>query len=133
MAVSTNSIQVTWGGSNSTSVAAGGTANSDTITFSDSAIYAELMVKADNEGTPADGDTLDVYLQKIADPDADSSNDTESTGTFLVQLDTYGDADPSVRVISIPVGFANARLHVENNAGSNAITVSATITEKTSS
>lgn len=130
MAFSTNEIQVTWTSSNTTSVSASGTANSDDISFSVSAIYAEIMVKADNSGTPADGDTLDVYLQKKADPDADSSDDYESIGSFLVQLDTY-DNDPAVRVISIPVGF-NGRLHVENN-GASAMTVSAKVIEKLSS
>ena len=131
MAVSTNDIQVTWSSSNSKSVSAAGSENSDNISFSSTAFYAEIMVKADNGGTAADGDTLDVYLQKKDDPDNDSTDDYESTGTFLVQLDTYNDADPAVRVVSLPVGIGSARLHVENNASSNSITVSATITEKT--
>lgn len=130
MAFSTNEIQVTWSSANTISVAAAGTANSDDITFSASAVYAEIMVKTDNSGTPADGDTLDVYLQKKSDPDADSTDDYETTGSFLVQLDTY-DSDPAVRVISIPVGF-NGRIHVENN-GASAMTVSAKVIEKLSS
>jgi hypothetical protein len=130
MAVSTNDIQVTWSSANYKSVSSSSSENSDDISFSASAISGEIMLKADNGGTAADGDTVDFYLQRKDDPDNDSTMDYESDGMFLAQLDTY-DSDPKVKVVSIPVGITSGRLHVENNASSNSITVSATITEKT--
>ena len=128
MAISRNSIQVTWSGANTISVAAAGTNDSDSISLSSTGIAAQIMCKADNSGTPADGDTVDVYLQYIADPDGDSANDTDTIGISLCQLDTYNDGGLAVKTVQLPIGFTSVRLHVENN-GASAMTFSATINE----
>ena len=131
MAVSTNEIQVKWGDSNTSSVAAGAAQDSDSFQMSDGAVYAEIIFKAVNGGTPADGDSVDFYLRKISDPDQDSTLDEETVGSFLCQLDISSSAT-AVKRVCLPVGFPSCKIHVENN-GASSVTVSARVAEKVSS
>jgi len=133
MAVANNEQQVTWSSSDSISVSAAGTQTSDAVAFSATAFAAMIMLKADNNGTPASGDTVDFYaLLSCGDPDGSSSDEypnDDSDGIFLARLDTDAD-DPALATVALPVAKA-ARIHARNNASSNAITVSACINEKT--
>lgn len=122
----------------SKSVSSGGNATSDAITVS-TAISSKLVVeryvllKADNGGTPASGDTVDFYLlTEIGDPDADPDSVDEFTtaghGLFLYQLDTNTE-DPAISpVVAIP-SCDSAKIYAVNNAASNSITVSGQMLE----
>lgn len=122
----------------SKSVTASGNATSDaftTNTASSSKLVVEryVILKADNDGTPASGDTVDLYLlTEIGDPDADPDSADEFTtaghGLFLYQLDTNTE-DPSISpVVAIP-SAVTAKLYAVNNSSVRAITVSAQMLE----
>ncbi|HPC95211.1 MAG TPA: hypothetical protein PLU87_09725 [Sedimentisphaerales bacterium] len=133
MAVANHEIQVTWSSSNSASVSGGATAASDAMSFSASGFDAMVTLKAENNGTPVSGDTVDFYaLLSCGDPDGSGSDEfpnDDSNGIFLVRLDTYAD-DPAVATVTIPVA-KSVKIFARNNASSNSVTVSACLNEKT--
>jgi hypothetical protein len=133
MAVANNEQQVTWSSSDSVSVSAGSNQTSDAVSFSATAFDAMITLKADNNSTPASGDTVDFYaLLTCGDPDGSGSDEypnDNSDGIFLVRLDTNAD-DPAVATVALPVA-KGVKLYAKSNASSNAITVSACINEKT--
>jgi hypothetical protein len=133
MAVANNEIQVTWSSANSKSVSAGTTEKSDALSFSATAFDAMVTLKADNNGTPAAGDTVDFYaLVSCGDPDGSGSDEypnDDSDGQFLARLDTNAD-DPAISTVVLPVA-KGVKITAVSNASSNAITVSACINEKT--
>jgi hypothetical protein len=135
MAVANNEQQVTWSSSNSVSVSAGGNQTSDAVTLSTTAFAAMVTLKADNDGTPAGGDTVDFYaLLTCGDPDGGASDEypnDDSDGIFLTRLDTDAD-DPALATVSLPVAKA-VKLYARNNSSGRAVTVSACINEKTAS
>ena len=128
MAISRNTINVLWGSSYSKVVAPAGVELSERFQFSATSGAAEITIKAVNAGTPVEGDTLHVYLQKQADPDNDSVLDWDNVGTELCVLDTYR-GDPAQATVVIPVSAVYGRIRVDNDAGANNITVSAVIAE----
>ncbi len=134
MAVANNEIQVEWdSGNDSKSVSAGAAAASDAFSFSATAIDAMVTLKADNAGTPASGDTIEVYLlATCGDPDGASTDEypaDDEEGILLGVLDTHAN-DPAVRTVTCPVA-KGAKLYAKSNAASNAITISACLNEKT--
>lgn len=133
MAVANNEQQVTWSSSNSISVSAGSSQTSDIASFSATAFDAMVTLKADNNSTPASGDTVDFHaLLSCGDPDGSGSDEypnSDSDGIFLARLDTNAD-DPSVATVALPVA-KGVKIYAKNNASSNAITISACINEKT--
>ncbi len=133
MTVANNEQQVTWSSSNSVSISAGSRQTSDGVTLSTSAFAAMITLKADNNGTPAGGDTVDFYaLLSCGDPDGSGSDEfpnDDSSGIFLARLDTGAD-DPALATVALPVAKA-VKLCAVSSAASNAITVSACINEKT--
>lgn len=133
MPITKQARQVYWAGAVTVSVAAGGAATSDAITPGADAVGAILQVKADNTGTPAAGDTLDVYLLMTAgDPDAATDvadeYDTINHGLFLMRLDTSAD-DPALKSVEIPTAMKGYKVRVVNN-GASAMTVSAQVYEQ---
>lgn len=114
----------------SKSVTSGSNATSDEVSVDADAIMASLVIKADNAGTPASGDTLDVsLLANVGDPDADPDSADEFTSTghglHLTRLDTNTD-DPAISYnVPLPLPLKGFKLYAENNAASNSITVSA--------
>ncbi len=136
MTIANNEKQVLWSAAASVSVTAGGNQTSDAITLSTSCYDAMITMKADNEGTPASGDTVEIYaLQSCGDPDGASTTEYPSDGDdgiLLAVLDTNAN-DPMVKTVSLPVGAPYLKLYAKSKASSNAITVSACINEKTSS
>jgi hypothetical protein len=135
MVVANNEKQIEWATADSKSVAAASEETSDAITYSTAAFEGTITLKADNDGTPADGDTVDFYLLNSAgDPDgagaAEYPND-ETDGLFLARLDTYTPGnDPAIATVAIPVSVS-AKVFAKNNSSGRAITVSACINEKT--
>ena len=133
MPITKQARQVLWAGGVTVSVAAGAATNSDTITPGADAVGAVLQVKVDNTGTPAAGDTLDVYLlMTTGDPDADPDSadefDTNNHGLFLMRLDTNAD-DPAIKTVEIPTAMKAYKVRVMNN-GASAMTVSAQVYEQ---
>ena len=131
MAVSRSELQVTWAtAANSSSISSGSNENSEAFTFSATTFDAIVQLKADNDGTPASGDTVDFYvLYTSGDPDGASTDeyDTDSHGTWLATLDTNTE-DPAGTHVEISVA-KGGKIRAVNNSGGRAITVSATITE----
>lgn len=127
MAVTHTEIQVTWSASNSVSVSAASAQTSDIETFDTTAVDAMITLKADNNGTPANGDTVDFYvLYSTGDPDGASTDefDTATQGTFLCTLNTAVD-DPAIKTVPLRTAASEFKVYAVNNAASNAITVSA--------
>lgn len=133
MAADKNIHHGKWGGSNSQSVTAGGNNTSDAVTLSTTAVSASVQVKADNNGTPAAGDTINVKaIYSLGDPDADpdSSDEDDTAGHAqpLGQLDTNTD-EPAIFTRVINHDAKTVKIRVESDAASNAITVSFQIRE----
>lgn len=135
MPLTHNEIQIQWSTANSVSVAAGGNTTSDTFTLDATTIQASLQIKADNDGTPASGDTVDLWLQAtLGDPDGSGANEygTGEQDLHLGILDT-NDNDPALLTVQIPVPLVGGRVYAVNNSGGRAITISAIILEQQSS
>ncbi len=120
---------------NSKSIAAAGNATSDAHSMGDETIDAQVIVKADNAGTPASGDELTVkILATVGDPDADPDSADEYTTTshakVVAVLDTNSE-DPAISgPIGIPPALKGIKVYASNGASSNAIVASAQIREK---
>ena len=104
------------------SVTAGGTDTSDTEDFNTAAVDAMLTVSANNGGTPAAGDTMDVYI--LFETGATVGFDTAGSAMYLGTLDTNTE-DPATRTWRIPTAASHFQVYVVNNAASNSITPSA--------
>jgi len=127
MGLATSQHQVTWSASNSASVAAGGNATSDAKTIDGAMTAGSVTIKADNGGTPASGDILEVrilYTNGDPDAEADSADEYDNRGSVPpVLLDTY-DADPAI--VTLPLMVAKSyKIDAVSQAASNSITVSA--------
>ena len=133
MAITRTETQVTWSASNSVSVSAGGNQTSDEINLDATCVAAQISLKADNSTTPAADDQIDFYLlQTSGDPDGASTDEFDTVGhaTFLARLDT-NDEDPAGKTVALPIPQKGAKLYATgaDSGSTNAVTVSATITE----
>lgn len=132
MALTVNELQVTWSAASSVSIASGGNNTSDVITFTAGTVFqAKIQMKADNDGSPAVGDTVDFYLlESHGDPDGASTDeyDTATQGKHLARLDTNSN-DPAISSVWLPGPFYKAKIYAVNNSSGRAITVSAIIQE----
>lgn len=130
MAVSRSEVQVQWSSSDSVSVTAAGNQTSDAATLQSSLLGGSVQLKADNAGTPSDGDTIDFYLlPTLGDPDGSGSDEYpagDDHGIYLGTIDTYAQ-DGDNLVVALPVLCKSAKIYAKSNASSNAITVSACI------
>ena len=128
MAVSKSETQITWPTAvNSKSVAAGGSQESEELTFSATAFKVDIELKADNDGTPAAGDTVTFYLLLTGgDPDGTGSDEfaTAEHGIFLAELDTNTE-DPAIEVVPGVAAPKKGKIRAVNNSSGRAITVSA--------
>jgi hypothetical protein len=133
MAVSKAQTQITFSAAASVSVASGSNATSDAFSFAATSFAATAQLKADNNGTPASGDTVDVYAEySNGDPDAapDSADEYDTAGhaQWLARLDTTVE-DPAIVTVELnPVAKA-VKFRFVNNSGGRAITCSAQVTE----
>jgi hypothetical protein len=97
MASTINEQQVLWSAASSVTVSANTIQWSDGVTLNAEDWDAALSVSADNAGTPASGDTCDVYVAwSTGDILGDSSNDydTNEHAQFIGRLDTFGTNTP---------------------------------------
>lgn len=135
MAITRAETQVTWPtAANSASVSAGGNATSEEFNLDASCVAAQVSLKADNSTTPASDDQIDVYLlQTSGDPDGASTDEFDTTGhaLFLCRLDTNTE-DPAIMTVPLPIPQKGGKIYATgaDSGNTNAITVSATITEQ---
>ncbi len=97
MASSKNATQIQWSAANSVTVSSATVVWSDAFTLNAEDWQAELQVDANNAGTPASGDTCDVYVAySTGDILGDSGDDFASVehSEFLFRLDTFGTNTP---------------------------------------
>lgn len=115
--------QITWASAASKAVSAGASETSDAFVFNAGDWAAQIQVEANNNGTPASGDTVDVYILW----DVGSVSDTAATAVALCVLDTYA-VDPAVITVTLPTPAASGfRLHAANRSSGRSITVSAKV------
>jgi len=103
MAVTRNDRNVTWDtGSSSKTVSVNTRVDSDAMTFDATDIKGSIQIKADNQGTPAAGDTADFYIKWTTDG---STYDTDEFAEGPYRLDTVAANTPGEdpAVMSIPV------------------------------
>jgi hypothetical protein len=132
MAITVNEVQVTWSTASSVSIAAAGNNTSDVATIDQTCFQATIMLKADNDGTPAAGDTVSFYLlASLGDPDGASTAEygTTTQDIPLVTLDTNAN-DPAIATAVLPMPLVTGKVYAVNNSAGRAITVSATILEQ---
>ena len=128
-----NDSALQWSASSSTSLTSN-TARvaSDAKTIHADAVGASLRVLCDNAGTPASGDTIDLWI--AWSPDG-TNYDTDEHAMFLGRLDTFGTndpgEDPAAKTFFLAVsGFQSFRLLARGNqSASRNITLSAIYNE----
>lgn len=131
MAITKSETQITWSAANSVSVAASGNATSDAFSFDATSLLAMITLKADNNSTPAAGDTVTFYLlYTTGDPDGTGSDEYDSTtqGTLLAVVDT-SITDPAQTTVEVCPSAKGGKIYAVNNNATRAITVSATMYE----
>jgi len=135
MAITRAETQVKWAGTVDTdSIAAGGSEESLEFNLDATCVAAQISLKADNSTTPAADDQIDFWLlQTSGDPDGAGTDEFDTTGhaLHLGRIDT-NDEDPGILTVNLPIPQKGAKIYAEGiTAGTtNAITVSATITEQ---
>ena len=127
MALTKNETGITWSASSSKSVTAAATDTSDAATLDATDFAGSIQVTADNNGTPASGDTVDCYIAWTLDG---TTYDTTEHAQWICRLNTYPTntpgEDPANKTITLDVaGKYGLKLITTNNAGSNGITVTA--------
>ena len=131
MAITKSETQIQWSAANSVSLAASGTTTSDAFVFDATSFLAMITLKADNNGTPASGDSVTFYLlYTTGDPDGTGADeyDTTTQGTLLALLDT-NTSDPAQTTVAVNPSAKGGKIYAVNNNASRAITISATMYE----
>lgn len=135
MALTRTESQITWSSSASLTLSSTSRTDSDAFTFDATDVSASVQVSADNAGTPASGDTLDVYIKwTTGDVLGDSADDfdTDEHAQFLFRLDTFSTntpgEDPARKTVDIPVSAKGFKLSVVGaQAGTRNLTVRARV------
>jgi hypothetical protein len=97
MASSVNETGITWSAAASISLNSTSRFDSDAVTLNAEDWDASIQLSADNSGTPASGDVVDVYvIWTNGDILGDSGDDydTAEHGELLRRLDTFGTNTP---------------------------------------
>ena len=137
MPLSRNETKVLFSSANSVSISAAGSNVSDAVSLDTTCVDAAITVKADNAGTPAAGDTVDVYvLLSAGDPDGAAVADEFASADgvhsqFLCQLDT-NTSNPAIITAPYQAVPQAGKLYAVNN-GASPVTFSAVIEELRSS
>ena len=139
MAISVSEQQVTWDtGSNSKSVAASGNATSDAMTKTATTLSRSITCKADNNaGTPAANARISFYaLYSCGDPDGASTEeyDTPEAAELLCTINTgTNGSDPRVKTVRMQEAPAFYKIYAKNLDSTDAVTVSACVSQIISS
>ena len=131
MAVTKSENQIVWSSANNLSVSSASNGTSDAFTFNGGSINATITCKADNNTTPASGDTVEFYLLYTnGDPDGTGGDeyDTTTQGTLLCVLDTNL-TDPAQATITVNPSAKGGKIYAVNKSATHAITVAATMYE----
>lgn len=129
--------QVLWSTASSLSVTSATEVVSDVFTLDDSAVGFDLMVSADNAGTPASGDTAVFRIQwTTGDILADTGDDydTSEHAQFVATLDTVAANAPGEDPVRRTIGFGMTPRKFKiacicANAASRNITIRARVEE----
>lgn len=92
MPSSINETQITWGAAAQITLANNTRNESDAVTLNVEDWDGSVQISADNQGTPASGDVVDVYVKWSNGDvlgDAGDDFDTDEHAEFLCRLDTY--------------------------------------------
>ena len=135
MAITLTETQVTWPtAANSISVSAGGSQTSEEINLDATCIAAQVSLKADNSTTPAADDIIHFFLiQTSGDPDGAGADEFDTVGHALsLGVLNTNDEDPAGLTVKLPIPQKGMKIYAEGitEGTTNAITVSATITEQ---
>ena len=133
--------QVTWSAANTKTLSAATRADSDEITIDSSVVAASVQVRVDNQGTPASGDVLNVYI-KWSNGDLDAGGgandyDSDEYAMPLMVLDTYATntpgEDPATRTLPIDPNMGKAfKLSVDSpNAATRNMVLAARVLFRT--
>lgn len=133
MAVAKNPIQVVWSAASSKSVAAGAAETSDAMALSAGAVGMAVLMKADNDGTPASGDYISWYASfTTGDPDGAGADEyPDILHAMPLGTGDTNQVDPALLFVSLPVGATGVKFIADNNSAGRAITASAEISEIT--
>lgn len=104
--------QITWSGSNTKTLSTNNWVISDELPFNVEDWRGAVQFRADNTGTPANGDTVEIrYLYTAGDldngggandyPDVNTSGSTAARGEVAAILDTYNNYDPDGVVVTV--------------------------------
>lgn len=135
MASSRNETGITWSSAAYIDITSGSNATSDAFAFNVEDWDASLTLYADNQGTPASGDTLDVYVEWTSgsvDGSAGDDYDTAKGAKWVARLNTYStDADgedPQQKTIELSnVAAKGLKVYAKNNSGGRTIRLRAEI------
>lgn len=124
MASSRVSTAITWSSTSSTTLNTNNVVASDAFTFNAEDWEATLVVSADNAGTPAAGDTIDLWISwTTGDVLGDSGDDftTNEHSEFLGRLDTVAantpGEDPVRAAFHLPTAAKGFQLLARANQG----------------
>lgn len=111
MAFSVNEQQITWSAASSISLNSTSRFNSDAVTLNAGDLHGSISLYADNSGTPASGDVVDVYIKwSNGDILGDTGNDydTDEHATWIGRLDTFSTNTPGEdpAQMTVPVVWA---------------------------
>lgn len=135
MASSRNETGITWSAAAYTDITSGSNATSDAFTFNIEDWDAVLTLYADNQGAPASGDTLDVYVEWTSgsvDGSAGDDYDTAKGAKWVARLNTYStDADgedPQQKTIELSnIAAKGLKVYAKNNSAGRTIRLRAEI------
>jgi len=133
MASSRVETQITWSSASSLSISSASNGTSDAFTFDASDWAAAIQLSADNNGTPASGDTMSFYILWTSGDilgDSGSDYDTVEHAQHLCTLDTYATntpgEDPARRTIPLNnIAALGGKIYAVNNSSGRAITARA--------
>lgn len=115
MASTINETQITFSAANSVSLSTNSRVDSDAVALNVEDWDASIQLSADNSGTPASGDTVDVYVKWSNGDvlnDTGDDYDTDEHAEFLMRLDTYTTntpgEDPARRTVPLAVSGKKA-------------------------
>jgi hypothetical protein len=86
-----NNTTLLWSGSGTRSLNSTARVPSDVVSINADAVQGALQVTVDNSGTPASGDTVDLWVSWHVNG---TLLDTDEHSQFLGRLDTFGSNDP---------------------------------------
>lgn len=136
MALTRTESQITWSSADSITLSAATASTSDAFTFDATDGAASIQVDANNAGTPASGDILNVRIAwTTGDVLGDTADDydTSEHAQLLMVLDTYGTntpgEDPARKTVDIPTSAKGFKLVVDSpNAATRNMVVRARVT-----